>query len=334
MQADATPYFFPRRRSSSSSVSSQPRAARAERMTERDRAAVDVDLVAIEAELLLDGEYCAANASLISMRSRSPSVSSGALERLADRRRRPHAHDRRLDADRRPRHDAGRAASAPRAFAASLAGDAPARRAPSTMPLALPAVTTPSFLKTPSAASPASPSSCRAACDRPCSTSVTPFRVLISTGIDFVLATRPDVHAWCASCWLRSAYASCSSRVMPYFAAQFSAVCAMSSPQYGSSSAFPQPVFELALAQPKAAAQPANHVRRLAHALHAAGQHESGLVELNVLRAADDGLNAGAAQPIDRQRRHFDRHAGLQRHVARAVDAHRAASAARCRTTT
>ena len=34
----------------------QPRAAHAERMAERDRAAVDVDLVAIEAELLLDRE--------------------------------------------------------------------------------------------------------------------------------------------------------------------------------------------------------------------------------------------------------------------------------------
>ena len=46
----------------------------------------------------------------------------------------------------------------------------------------------------------------------------------------------------------------------------------------------------------------------------------SGLAELDHLRAADRRLDAGAAQPIHGQRRHVDRHAGLERHVARAVD--------------
>ena len=40
-----------------------------------------------------------------------------------------------------------------------------------------------------------------------------------------------------ASCWLRSAYSSCASREMPYFAAQFSAVIAIEQPQCVSSSA-------------------------------------------------------------------------------------------------
>ena len=40
-----------------------------------------------------------------------------------------------------------------------------------------------------------------------------------------------------ASCWLRSAYRSCSSRDTPYFAAQFSAVAAIVQPQCVSSSA-------------------------------------------------------------------------------------------------
>ena len=70
----------------------------------------------------------------------------------------------------------------------------------------------------------------------------------------------------------------------------------------------------------QAAAQAANDVRRLAHALDAAGQHEARLAELNQLRAADRRLDARAAQAIDGQRRHVDRHAGLERDVARAVD--------------
>ena len=84
----------------------QARAAGAERMAERDRAAVDVDLVAIEAQLLLAREILRrerlVDLDQVEIGERQP----GALERLADRRRRAHAHQRRLDADRRPRHDA------------------------------------------------------------------------------------------------------------------------------------------------------------------------------------------------------------------------------------
>ena len=46
-----------------------------------------------------------------------------ALERLADRRRRSHAHQRRLDADRRPRHDAAERLQRRAPCTASLAGD-------------------------------------------------------------------------------------------------------------------------------------------------------------------------------------------------------------------
>ena len=49
---------------------------------------------------------CAANASLSSTRSRSPTRDPGARERLARRRHRPDAHDRRVDARHRRRHDA------------------------------------------------------------------------------------------------------------------------------------------------------------------------------------------------------------------------------------
>jgi hypothetical protein len=36
---------------------------------------------------------------------------------------------------------------------------------------------------------------------------------------------------------------------------------------------------------------------------------------VSTMPAAHRGLNAGTAEPIDGQRRHFDRHAGLQRDV-------------------
>ena len=70
----------------------------------------------------------------------------------------------------------------------------------------------------------------------------------------------------------------------------------------------------------QAGAQAANHVRRLAHVLDAAGEHDVRFAELDQLRAADGGLDAGPAQAVDRQRRHFLRHAGLERDVPRAVD--------------
>ena len=107
---------------------------------------------------------------------------------------------------------------------------------------------------------------------------------------------------------------------MAYFAAQRSAVCAMKRPHIGSSSASYKRVFELALPELEAAAQAAHDVRRLAHALHAAGEDDLGFAELDVLRAGDRRLDAGAAQPVHRQRRHTDRQPGLERDMARAVD--------------
>jgi hypothetical protein len=82
----------------------------------------------------------------------------------------------------------------------------------------------------------------------------------------------------------------------------------------------PQRVFELPLAEAQAVAQPADHVRRLAHALHAAAEDDVRFAELDHLAAARRRLDAGAAQAIHRQRRHLDRHARLQADVARAVD--------------
>ena len=72
----------------------------------------------------------------------------------------------------------------------------------------------------------------------------------------------------------------------------------------------PQRVLELPLAQAQTVAETANHVRRLAHALHPAGEDDVGFAEENHLRAAGGGLDPGPAQAIHRQCRHVHGHAG------------------------
>src|SRR6202158_3463980 len=66
-------------------------------------------------------------------------------------------------------------------------------------------------------------------------------------------------------------------------------------------------------------------MRRPAHVLGAAGEDELGLAELDLLRSEKDRLEARSAETIDRQRRDFLRHAGLEADVTRQVD-----GAARC----
>src|SRR5262249_2014895 len=83
---------------------------------------------------------------------------------------------------------------------------------------------------------------------------------------------------------------------------------------------FPQVVFELALPELEAGPKSADHVRRLAHALDAAGEHEARLAKLDHLRPADRRLDTRSPQPVDGQRGHVDWHAGLERNVTRAVD--------------
>ena len=86
----------------------------------------------------------------------------------------------------------------------------------------------------------------------------------------------------------------------------------------------PERVFELALAKAESGPKAADHVRCLAHALHAAREHDVRLVEQDHLRTTDGRLNAGSTQPVDRQRGDFDRQAGLQAHMTRTVDSVRA----------
>ena len=59
---------------------------------------------------------------------------------------------------------------------------------------------------------------------------------------------------------------------------------------------------------------------RLAHALHAAGQHPGGLAERDHLGRGHHRLVARAAQPVDGEGGDLLRHPGLERHVPRPVE--------------
>ena len=71
----------------------------------------------------------------------------------------------------------------------------------------------------------------------------------------------------------------------------------------------PEVVLELLLAERQAPASAADLVRSHAHGLGAAGQDEVRLAQLDLLRAEQDRLQAGAAEAIDRERGRFLRHA-------------------------
>ena len=87
----------------------------------------------------------------------------------------------------------------------------------------------------------------------------------------------------------------------------------------------PEQIFQRrSLAQLDAPAQPANDVGRLAHRFGSRGEHHPGFTEQDLLRALDDGLEAGAAEPVDGERRGLDPATGLERHVPADVGAVRA----------
>src|SRR5262245_6049722 len=78
----------------------QARAGRAERVPERDRAAVDVDLVAVEAELLLDAEVLRREGLVDLEEVDVGELDARALEALPDRGHGPDAHLGGIYADR------------------------------------------------------------------------------------------------------------------------------------------------------------------------------------------------------------------------------------------
>src|SRR5690606_18667017 len=84
----------------------EARAGRAERVAERDRAAVDVDLVAVEVERLLDAEVLPRERLVDLEQVDVLDLHAGALARRLDRGDRPDAHDLGRHTGDRPRDDA------------------------------------------------------------------------------------------------------------------------------------------------------------------------------------------------------------------------------------
>ena len=79
-------------------------------------------------------------------------------------------------------------------------------------------------------------------------------------------------------------------------------------------------VFHRRLAEAEALARAADDVRRLRHVLHAAGEHRLRFAQLDLLGGADDRLDAGAAEAVQREGRNLFGHAGLESDVTRSVD--------------
>ena len=190
------------------------RARHADRVTERDRAAVHVDDVVGDAEVAASTRSpTAANASLSSKRSTSVTCSVALLERALDRARRLREQRRVGAGDHAEADQLGerRRRRAPRPWpCASRRRAAP----PSEICDALPAVIVPSFAN--AGRSPPSdsvvvpgrtPSSVSTTPGRPCAAGSRP--ASISS------AKRPSFFAAAARSWLLAASSSCSSRVMP-----------------------------------------------------------------------------------------------------------------------
>ena len=75
----------------------------------------------------------------------------------------------------------------------------------------------------------------------------------------------------------------------------------------------------MAITETESPPSPSDDVRLLRHAFGPRRQHHLGLPQPDQLRRRDDGLEPGAAEPVDGHRRNADRAAGLESNVARQV---------------
>src|SRR6476620_3717786 len=78
---------------------------RTDRVTDRDRTAVDVDLARVPAHLVVDGAGLRRERLVDLEQVEVLRLPAGALERLAGRRHRAHSHDRRVERDGRVARD-------------------------------------------------------------------------------------------------------------------------------------------------------------------------------------------------------------------------------------
>src|SRR5271165_1418718 len=85
----------------------QPRSGRAQRMPERNRAAIHVDFVAIKPQFFFNRKILRGEGLVHLDQINVVECQSSFLQRDASRRNRPRAHDLRVDTGDSPAHDAG-----------------------------------------------------------------------------------------------------------------------------------------------------------------------------------------------------------------------------------
>ena len=146
------------------------------------------------------------------------------------------------------------------------------------------------------------------------------FRSLSGTGTTSS-ANAPAVPGRLAHAWLRRGVGVDRRAIEPVALGELLRGLRHREPAVAVAQRLPERVLERrGRAEPKAPARAAHHVRRLAHRLGAAGEHDLRLAQQNLVRALDDRLEAGAAEPVDGDRRRLDRQARAQADVAREVD--------------
>ena len=131
----------------------------------------------------------------------------------------------------------------------------------------------------------------------------------------------PTSHAALARCWLRSATASTSARGRPYWSARFSAVCAIDMLQCVSVSA-DQSKSSIGGGGPSLRPQRAPRTTCGAWLIDSAPPASTASASPSLMCCArlHDRLEAGAAEPVDRERGRLDRATGAEPDVAREVD--------------
>ena len=247
----------------------QARARRADRVPERDRAAVHVDALRVDPEQLDRVQRDRAE-GLVHLEQVDVGDGQARLLERHPRRRRRRPHQVGVVVGHVPVADGSRRAARGRARAPSprTRARAPPRRR--SRPGRCPAVVAPSFENTGGSAASRSAEVSRRG-PSSVSTTVSPLRPGMVTGT-ISSASRPASMAATARSWLRSAQASCCSRVMPISADTCEFCSAMIRPS--NVQVRPSEVIESTSApSPKRVAEAGlrQQVGRVRHALHAAG---------------------------------------------------------------
>ena len=283
-------------------------AARADRMAERDRAAVHVDALLVGAEhprrVERDRRERLVDLDALHVVDRL----AGLLERDARRPARACARGRRTRRRRTPCETIVASGSSPRRFANSSRRDDHARGAV-VHARRVPGRRRPLRIEDGLERRRASRASCRGGRSRPPSTSPTG---TISS------AKRPASCAAAARWCERNAHASCSSREMPSSRATYEVCCDHVQLVEGRGEPVEDHrVDQRAVAEPVAEARLLEEVRRVRHRLHPAGDDELGVAGADHRVGDLDRADRRRAHLVDRVRRRLDRQPGADRRLPR-----------------